>query len=138
MTEREIEKRIAAIKTALTALGPLHPGSITRQYNVCGNPTCRCKADPAHRHGPYYQLSYAHRRKSTSRFVREAELVEVEEQLRNYERLRALVEEWVALSTDRAQLVRAVRKQQSTGKIRRPKQLSLETRRHPSQKRGLA
>ena len=131
MTEREIDKRIAAIKTELAALGPLHPGSITRQYNVCGNPTCRCKADPAQRHGPYYQLSYAHRRKSTSRFIREADLAEVKQQLRNYERLRALVEEWVALSTERARLLRAVRKQQSTGKNRRPQQLSLETRRHP-------
>jgi hypothetical protein len=136
MTDRKIDQRIAAIKTELAALGPLHPGSLTRQYNVCGNPTCRCKADPAHRHGPYYQLSYAHRRQSTSRFVRAAELAEVEEQLRNYERLRALVEEWVALSTDRARLARAVRKQQSTGKIRRPKQLSLGTRRRPTQKRG--
>jgi hypothetical protein len=137
MTEREIDKRIAAIKAELAVLGPLHPGSITRQYNVCGNPTCRCKADPAHRHGPYYQLSYAHRRKSTSSFMREADLAEVREQLRNYERLRAL-EEWVALSTERARLVRAARKQQSTGKIRRPTQLSLETRRHPTQKRGMS
>jgi len=138
MTEREIDTRIAAIKTELAALGPLHPGSITRQYNVCGNPTCRCKADPAQRHGPYYQLSYAHRRKSTSSFVREADLAEVEQQLRNYERLRALVEEWVALSTERARLIRALRKQQSTGKNRRPKQLSLKTRRRPPQKRGMS
>jgi hypothetical protein len=136
MTEREIDKRIAAIKTELAALGPLHPGSLTRQYNVCGNPTCRCKADPPQRHGPYYQLSYAHRRKSTSTFVREADLADVEQQLRNYERLRNLVDEWVALSTERAQLLRALRRQQSTGKTRSPKQLSLETRPRPTQKRG--
>jgi hypothetical protein len=129
VTEHEIDVRIAAIKRELTAIGPLHPGSISRQYNVCGSASCRCKTDPAQRHGPYYQLSYAHRRKSTSTFVRELDLPEVEQQLRNYERLRALVEEWIDLSTERARLLRALRKQQSTGKIARGKQLSLGIRR---------
>jgi hypothetical protein len=128
MTERQIDQRISTIKKELAGLGPLHPGSISRQYNVCGAPTCRCKTDPANRHGPYYQLSYAHRRRSTSTFVRESDLAEVQYQLRNYERLRVLVDEWIALSTDRARLLRARRKQQSTGKIRSPKQLSLEIR----------
>ena len=134
MTEREIAKRITAIKHELAALGPLHPGSISRQYNVCGNPTCRCKADPAQRHGPYYQLSYGHQRKSTSTFVREPELAAVEQQLRNYERLRALVDEWIGLSIERARLGRALRKQQSTGKTRRQQPLSLDNRRRPMQK----
>jgi hypothetical protein len=125
MTEREIDTRIVAIKNELAALGPLHPGSISRQYNVCGNPACRCKADPAQRHGPYYQLSYGHQRKSTSTFVREADLATVEQQLRNYERLRALVDEWVGLSIARARLLRALRQQKSTAKIRRRQPSSL-------------
>jgi hypothetical protein len=134
MTEREIDKRIAAIKGELAALGPLHPGSISRQYNVCGSPSCRCKADPAQRHGPYYQLSYAYQRKSTSTFVREPDLAEVQQQLRTYERLRALIDEWVALSIERARLRRVLRKQKSTAKIPRPKRLSLGTRRPSTHK----
>lgn len=110
MTEREIEQRIAAIKRELASLGPLRPGSLSRQYNVCGNPTCRCKADPAKRHGPYYQLSYTFRKQSSSQFVREPDVAEVERQLKNYERLRALVEEWVGLGLTRAQLLRQARK----------------------------
>jgi hypothetical protein len=102
MTEREIDKPINAIKNELAALGPLHPGSISRQYNVCGNPTCRCTADPAQRHGPYYQLSDAYQRTSTSTFVREPDLAAVEQQRRTYDRLRALVDEWVGLSIERA------------------------------------
>lgn len=128
MTEREIDNRIAAIKSELVALGPLHPGSISRQYNVCGAASCRCKSDPALRHGPYYQLSYAHRRKSTSTFVRDADLAEVEQQLHTYERLRALIEEWVGLSVERARLVRAQRKQKSTSKNRSPKRYSPSNR----------
>jgi hypothetical protein len=110
MTERDIEHRIATIKRALCALGPLRPGSLSRQYNVCGTPTCRCKADPAQRHGPYYQLSYTSQRKSSSEFVRESDLAEVEQHLRNYERLRRLVDEWVGLGLQRARLRRDARK----------------------------
>jgi hypothetical protein len=135
MTEREIHKRINAIKNELATLGPLHPGSISRQYNVCGNPACRCKADPGQRHGPYYQLSYAYQRKSTSTFVREPDLAAVAQELRTYERLRALVDEWIGLSIERARLTRALRKQQSTGKTRRQQPFSLDNRRRPMQKR---
>jgi hypothetical protein len=135
MTEHEIDNRINAIKNELAALGPLHPGAISRQYNVCGNPTCRCKADPAHRHGPYYQLSYGHQRKSTSTFVREPDLPAVEQQLRTYERLRALVAEWIGLSIERARLARALRKQQSTGNIRSQNPRSFDNRRRPMRKR---
>jgi len=46
------------IKAELAALGEMRPGSLSRQYNVCGKPNCRCK-DPQNpqRHGPCYQLS---------------------------------------------------------------------------------
>jgi hypothetical protein len=110
MTEREVEQRIAAIKRELATLGPLRPGSISRQYNVCGSPNCRCKADPAQRHGPYYQLSYTHQRKSSSEFVRAQDLRDVQQQLGNHERLRRLVEEWVGLGIQQARLARAARK----------------------------
>jgi len=110
MTAREIARRIAAIKHELTALGPLRPGALSRQYNVCGSPTCRCKADPAQRHGPYYQLSYTHQRKSSSEFVRAQDLHEVQRQLATHARLRALVEEWISLGIQQARLARAARK----------------------------
>jgi hypothetical protein len=42
--------------------------------------------------------------------VREPDLGEVKQQLKNYERLRALVEEWVGLDIERARLLRAARK----------------------------
>ncbi len=109
MTEREIERRRAAIKRELTALGPLRPGSVSRQYNVCGSPQCRCKADPAQRHGPYYQLSYTHLRKSSSEFVRAQGRCEVQRQLETHARLRALVEEWIGLGIQHARLLRAAR-----------------------------
>lgn len=99
MTRQDIEQRIAHIQGELAALGPLHPGSLSEQYNVCGTPGCRCK-DSKHpkKHGPYYQLSYTWRGKSTTRFVRANRVQAMRAKVATYKRLRALVQEWVDLS----------------------------------------
>ena len=101
MNHSEIERRIEAIKRSLTKLGPMHPGSLSEQYNVCGKPRCRCK-DPKtpRRHGPYYQLSFTWRGKSSSRFVRPERVTEIRHKVENYKRFRALVNEWVDLSVE--------------------------------------
>jgi len=61
----QIAHKIAQLKQELAELGPMHPGSLSEQYNVCGKPGCRCK-DPKNpqKHGPYYQLSFTWRGKS--------------------------------------------------------------------------
>lgn len=105
-SEAAIQRRIAQIKTELAALGPLRPGHLSQQYNVCGTPGCRCKVEPSHRHGPYYQISYTCQGKSSSEFVRRQNLAAVQQQLRNYERLRTLVDEWVGLGLAAAKLKR--------------------------------
>ena len=103
-SEAAIERRITQIKRELAQLGPLRPGHLSQQYNVCGNPGCRCKAQPPEKHGPYYQISYTWQGKSSSQFVRRDNLTAVQQQLRNYERLRALVDEWVGLGLAAAKL----------------------------------
>jgi hypothetical protein len=104
--EAALGRRIAQIKTELAQLGPLRPGHLSQQYNVCGTPGCRCKAEPPEKHGPYYQISYTWQGKSTSQFVRRENLTAVQQQLRNYERLRALVDEWIGLGLAAAKLER--------------------------------
>ena len=101
-----LERCIAAIKAEIAALGALRPGTLSRQYNVCGTAGCRCKDDPGQRHGPYHQLSYTWHGRSRSEFVREAELPRVEEQVRTYARLRALVDQWVDAASTLARLER--------------------------------
>ena len=87
------------------SLGDMRPGALSEQYNVCGKPECRCK-DPRNpkKHGPYYQLSYTHKGKSTTEFVKKETVAAVRTQLRNYARFRKLVEEWVDLSVRIAKL----------------------------------
>ncbi len=93
--ERVVEHRIERIKRELQALGDLRPGSLSEQYNVCGVEGCHCKASPPKKHGPYYQLSFTRKGKSTSRFVRRDEVAVVRRQLKNYAKLRALVDDWI-------------------------------------------
>ena len=71
---------------------------MSMQYNICGNPSCRCKADPPIKHGPYPQVSFSWRGKSTTQFVREEDVDEVQKQLANYHQLRVLVDEWGSAS----------------------------------------
>jgi len=97
-SQRSLQAKIGKIKEEIMALGlELQPGVLTQQYNVCGSPGCRCKADPPQKHGPYYQLSFTRKGKSRTQFVRRHELNLVQEQVRNYQRLKKLTDRWVAL-----------------------------------------
>jgi hypothetical protein len=98
--EARIERQIERIKRDLALLGELRPGSLSTQYNVCGSPGCRCKADPPKKHGPYFQISYTRKGKSSSRFVRKEDLPGVRRQLKNYQRMKTLVERWVDLAIE--------------------------------------
>ena len=102
---QQIEQRIHRVKTELSALGDMRPGSLSKQYNVCGKPRCRCK-DPENpqRHGPYYQLSWVHAGKSTTQFIRGPFLAEVKAQLAIYKAFRKLTDEWVELALQAAKI----------------------------------
>jgi hypothetical protein len=101
MSPAQIHRRIQQLKQELAHLGPIHPGSLGEQYNVCGTPGCHCKApqDPR-KHGPYYQLSYTWRGRSSTRFVRPEQLEEMRQKVANYKRFRELVNQWVDLAVE--------------------------------------
>jgi hypothetical protein len=101
---QNLEQRIQQIKAELSALGEMRPGSLSKQYNVCGKPNCRCK-DPQNpqRHGPYYQLSWVHRGQSTTQFIRPPLLPQVRAQIATYNKFRKLTDAWVNLALRLAQ-----------------------------------
>jgi hypothetical protein len=104
MTLEQIKHQIERIKRQLNELGPMHPGSLGEQFNVCGTPGCHCK-DPKHprKHGPYYQLNYVYRGKKTSQFIRREILRQVRTELANYKQFRRLTEQWIGLALQVAQ-----------------------------------
>lgn len=84
--------------TEILQEGPLIPGRIKKQWNVCGMAGCRCK-DPENpqKHGPYHQLSFTLAGKSTTMFVKEDE----------FERMSAAVERYHEFKSLSLQLVQA-------------------------------
>ena len=98
--ETTLQRQIEKVKRDLAALGDMRPGSLSTQYNVCGSPGCRCKATPPIKHGPYHQVSYTRKGKSSSKFVKKKDLPTVRKQLKNYGKMKLLMERWVDLATE--------------------------------------
>ena len=98
-----MEKQIARIQRALAQLGPMRPGTLGRQYR-----------DPKTKRGGFWQVSYTHRMRSRSEYVRPERLRAVRAELANFRKFRRLTERWVDLSLDvsrmKRKLPRATRK----------------------------
>ena len=104
MNPRSLEAQIEKLKQEIVRLGDLRPGKLSQQYNVCGKTDCRCKADPPQKHGPYYQVSFTRKGKSSTQFVRQEDLAMVRQQLSNYQRLRELIDCWITLGMELSRL----------------------------------
>jgi len=105
------EQAVQRIQAQLAQLGPVLPGSLSAQWNVCGTPGCRCKA-PSNpkKHGPYYQLSFTVAGQSSTLFVPKEAVGEVRRRLKRYQRFKALTTAWVqaCLALARSQGFRGV------------------------------
>jgi hypothetical protein len=89
-------KLVADVKAQIEALGPVLPGSISKQWNVCGKPGCRCKdAKHPQRHGPYYQLSFTVVGRSSTMFLKPGELAAARQCVRRHRRLKELTAQLV-------------------------------------------
>lgn len=97
------EAKVERLQKNLAQLGPMLPGSISEQWNVCGTPGCRCK-DPGKpvKHGPYYQLSFTAGGKSSTMFIKKEALPEARRRLKRYQKFKTLcvelVQAYVALA----------------------------------------
>ena len=105
MQPQRIEQRIEKIKEELMKVGPMRPGALSRQFSACQKPGCAC-IDPIKpkKHGPFYQLSYTHQGKSTTRFVRPGYVPQIKKELANYKRFRKLTQSWLELELTLSQL----------------------------------
>jgi len=103
MQIQKIENRIIGVKQELLKIGEMRPGSLSKQYSACQKQGCKC-VDPVNpkKHGPFHQLSYSHRGKSTTQFIRPQFVAEVRRQIMAYKKFRKLTDEWVTLSLELA------------------------------------
>jgi hypothetical protein len=88
-----IEREISAIKDQIAEIGIVRPGSLTRQYK-----------DPKNKKGAYYQISYTHRMQSKTQYIRSGSLAQVRREIRDYNKLKRLIERWVALGIEYSRL----------------------------------
>lgn len=86
------ESTIKRLKREILSLGPMLPGSISKQYNVCGKAGCKCKRtkNPV-KHGPYYQLSFTLAGKSSSFFIKQKDLSEVRRRIERFKVFKQLI-----------------------------------------------
>jgi len=105
MQAKRMEARIEKLKAELLKIGDMRPGSLSRQYSACQKPGCKC-VDPVkpQKHGPFCQLSYSHRGKSTTQFIRPQFVPVVRQQLATYKKFKRLTEQWVALALELSKL----------------------------------
>lgn len=104
-------KVIQRIKKKLFEIGPMLPGSISKQWNVCGNPNCRCKdRDNPIKHGPYYQLSFTVAGKSSTMFIQKEDLAEARRCIKRYQQFKILTTELVQTCIEQARKNKTRRK----------------------------
>ena len=90
---RQLEQRIERIKGKLAQLGPMRPGSISRQYR-----------NPQERKNPFYQISYTYQMKSRTEYLRPENLAAIKRETANFKRFRKLVDLWTSASLELSQI----------------------------------
>lgn len=86
----QIEKKIEKIKQQLQGIGEMRPGSLTLQYQK-----------PKEKKGEFYQISYTHHMKSKTQHDVRPEFVEdLQSQIKEYKKFKALITEWVDLAIE--------------------------------------
>jgi len=92
--ENKIEKlkeEFEEIKEEIAGTGFVKKGTITRCYQTCRNPNCRCNKDPGLRHGPYFLLTSKEKAKTKTFSVPEGMLSEVKSYIKNYKILKSKI-----------------------------------------------
>ena len=94
-TVRKIEKELEKLKDSLAKLGPMRPGSLTMQYK---NPDLKT--------GGYHQISYTHKMRSRTEYVRSEYVAQVRREVAQYKKFREIVQSITDLSIELSKLKR--------------------------------
>ena len=88
-----LEEAIDGIKRKIGAIGELRPGSLSKQARKTRNT-----------YGAYWHLSYTHRGKGHTEYIRDAFVPQVKTEVSNFKRFRKLLDRLITLSIERSQL----------------------------------
>jgi hypothetical protein len=90
---KTFDRRIQRIQAQLAQLGPMRPGTLTRQYRR-----------PERQQGAYYQLSYTYQMKSHTEYVPKSQVRIVRREIAVYQRYKKLTAQWIDLALQRSWL----------------------------------
>lgn len=79
--------RINKIKTELFEIVEMRPGALTEQFHKRGD-----------KQWPYWQLSYTHKNKSRTEYIRDGFVKQIKKETKEYGRFKNLINEWIDLS----------------------------------------
>lgn len=102
-----LENRIATLRKRLAGLGPMRPGSISKQYR-----------DREKRKGLYYQLSYTHKMQSRTEHVWPAHVRALKKELAEYKKHKKMTNELIELSIELSKAKIAYLREHSAGQNR--------------------
>jgi hypothetical protein len=94
-----LQRQRDQLKSQLSQIGEMRPGSLVGRFRKCGKPSCHCARKGAKGHGPSYSLTRPVEGKTVTRIIPAGPAVEqTRQQLEEYHRFRQLVQQLLAVS----------------------------------------
>jgi hypothetical protein len=107
LPEAGLRARYRDLGAQIAQIGFTATGTVLRTSNVCGTPGCSCHADPAKRHGPYWQYTRKVNGKTVTRRLTAAEAALYTEWISNGRTLRNLLAQMQQVSDQARDLIMA-------------------------------
>lgn len=100
-----LRRRYHELAARVGQLGFITPGSLTQRHTYCGNPGCRCQAEPPRPHGPYWQLTRKVAGKTVTTRLTADQAARYTEWIDNQRQLRRLTAEMEQISHQAVDLI---------------------------------
>lgn len=111
---QRLEQRHRALLAELAVTGLALRGSIGLRLNRCGNPTCRCKADPPKLHGPYYKWTRKVAGKTVNANLTPEQAARFKEWVQNMRQIERILDEIQVLGLRAAEILMGEKWKQRT------------------------
>lgn len=119
------------LRTQLSEIGDMRPGSLTERFRKCGKPSCHCAKKGSAGHGPSYSLTHPVKGKTVTRIIPKGPAVEsTRHHIAEYQRFRDLVREFVDVSEQLCDLQLHPTEKQTPVEVKKNSARRISGRRH--------
>ena len=93
-----MNKMIVRIKEKIASKDRILNGSLIKQYKQCGKINCRCHANVAYWHGPYFIWTRKENGKTITKTLTKNQATAVKKAIKDMKELKKIIEKWRELS----------------------------------------